>query len=118
MRTNRSGGCELSGAPKKGAGAWLPAAVLVAASFSAGQPTAVLAQEAGQSRPGVLEEIVVTARKREENVQDVPISIAAFTGEQLDFLGVEDLSDIDRIAPNVQFDGTAAVSGSSVASTV
>ena len=66
----------------------------------------------------VLEEVIVTARKREENVQQVPISISAFSGERLEFLGVEDLADLDRVTPNLQFDGTAAVSGSSVASTV
>lgn len=77
-----------------------------------------VAQDEGASRGGALEEIVVTARKREENVQDVPISISAFSGDQLESLGVEDLSDVARISPNLQFDGTAAVSGSSVASTI
>lgn len=62
--------------------------------------------------------IVVTARKRSEDIQDVPISITAFNGEMLEDLGVEDLSDVANYAPNVSFDGTAAVSGSSIASTV
>ena len=38
----------------------------------------------GQS---VLEEVVVVAQKREQNLQDVPIAITAFTGEQLNALG-------------------------------
>lgn len=67
---------------------------------------------------GALEEIVVSARRREENVQDVPISITAYSGAQLEQLGVEDLADVARFSPNMQFDATAAVSGSSVASTI
>ena len=62
--------------------------------------------------------ITVTARKKTENVQDVPISITAMNGEMLSDLGVEDLADVAKFAPNVSFDGTAAVSGSSIASTV
>lgn len=62
--------------------------------------------------------ITVTARKKAENVQDVPIAITAFSGEALEDLGVEDLSDAAKFAPNVSFDGTAAVSGSSIASTI
>lgn len=74
-------------------------------------------QTVSEDTSGV-DEIVVTARKREENVQDVPISISAFSAESLDRLGAQDLTDVARFAPNVSFDGTAAVSGSSIASTV
>jgi iron complex outermembrane receptor protein len=38
---------------------------------------------------GVLEEIVVTAQKREQNIQDVGIAITAFTGDQMRSLGIE-----------------------------
>jgi len=65
-----------------------------------------------------LEEIVVVARKKSESVQDVPISITALSGDELRGLGIEDISDAARYAPNVSFDATAAVSGSSIASTV
>lgn len=103
-------------------GASPPACVLLSVVFGAvfafNPARELAAQEADASRSALLEEIVVTARRREENVQDVPISITAFTGERLESLGVEDLSDIDRLTPNLQFDSTAAVSGSSVASTV
>ncbi|MEQ8800634.1 MAG: hypothetical protein RLP45_01205, partial [Haliea sp.] len=40
----------------------------------------------GQTPPGeslVLEQVVVTARKRDENLQDIPVAIKAFTGEDL-----------------------------------
>ncbi|MGI9288771.1 MAG: TonB-dependent receptor [Pseudomonadales bacterium] len=49
----------------------------------------------------VLEEVIVTAEKREESLQDVPISIAAFDDEALERLGIDDLKDIAANIPNV-----------------
>lgn len=61
-------------------------------------PTSVTAQETGAR---TLEEVVVTARRREESLQDVPVSITAFTGEQLDRMGVLDIIEIAKSTPNV-----------------
>ena len=41
-------------------------------------------EAAARSAPGAIEEIMITARKREEGGQSVPISISAFTGAELD----------------------------------
>ncbi len=49
-----------------------------------------------------LESIVVTSRKRTENIQSVPISIQAFTGRALDVLGVKSSSDIAQFTGNVE----------------
>lgn len=65
-----------------------------------------------------LEEVVVTARRKQENLQSVPVSITALSGQSLEKLGVEDISGVARFTPNLQFDNTAAISGSSIASTV
>lgn len=46
-------------------------------------------------------EIVVTARKREERISDVPIAISAFTGDQLREQGVSSIADISNIAAGV-----------------
>ena len=46
-------------------------------------------------------EIVVTARRRAESLQDVPIAVTAFIAESLDRLNVEDLSDLDAQVPNL-----------------
>lgn len=46
-------------------------------------------------------EIVVTARRREETLRDVPIAITAFTGEQLEASGALDITDIASTTPNV-----------------
>ena len=48
-----------------------------------------------------LDEIVVTAQKREQNLQDVPIAIAAFDLQALETNRIEGLEDIGRIAPGV-----------------
>lgn len=45
-------------------------------------------------------EIVVTARKVEENLQDVPVSVTAFTGESFEEAGLTEFSDISRLTPN------------------
>ncbi|MEW5249847.1 TonB-dependent receptor [Microbulbifer sp. 2201CG32-9] len=49
-----------------------------------------------------IEEVVVTAQKRAENLQDVPIAISAFTGENLNDLGVENLTDLGKFTPGVE----------------
>lgn len=51
-----------------------------------------------------LEEIVVTARKQEERLQDVPISVSAFTSEQLTERGTRDLYDVTRFTPGFSFE--------------
>ena len=51
-----------------------------------------------------LDEIVVTARKREENLQDVPMSVTAMAGETLERLGVRNLADLTRYTPGVNLD--------------
>lgn len=57
------------------------------------------AQSGGKSR--LLEEVVVTAQKRTENAQDVPIAIQAFSGESLDARGVDDPTDLQRVTPGL-----------------
>ena len=44
--------------------------------------------------------IVVTAQKREQDVQDVPISMTVVGGEQLSELGIQDFTELDRYVPN------------------
>ena len=49
----------------------------------------------------VLEEIVVTAQKRSEDLQDTPVAVTAFTGEQLQQAGVYDSIALSNVVPNV-----------------
>jgi iron complex outermembrane recepter protein len=55
------------------------------------------------SASGGLEDIVVTARKRAENLQDVPVSVAALTGEQLQARGINSLSELAQYTPGLQY---------------
>src|SRR5688572_33333400 len=48
-----------------------------------------------------LTSVTVTARKREETLQEVPVAVTAFTADALDRLNVEDLSDLDAQVPNL-----------------
>jgi outer membrane receptor protein involved in Fe transport len=75
-------------------------------------PASVLAQDSGG-----LEEIVVTAQRREQNLQEVPISVSAFSGEQLDKSNIRSATQYLAITPNVSFteDAQAGSRGISVA---
>ena len=53
---------------------------------------------------GVLEEIVVTARKREESAQSVPIPISALSEAQMEARNITDIQDVERITPNLDFE--------------
>ena len=55
-----------------------------------------------------LEEVTVTARKREESLQDVPIAITAVTETQLDERGVAELIDLTKSVPNFTFNGNGS----------
>src|SRR5688572_9454192 len=48
-----------------------------------------------------LEEVIVTAEKKAENLQNVPSSIAAFTADRLGQAGISDLQDLSGIAPGL-----------------
>src|SRR5437879_5376622 len=58
-----------------------------------------------------LEQIVVTARKRAESVQSVPISMAAFSGRDLEERGVSIMGDVARFTPGIVIDQGASASG-------
>jgi len=61
---------------------------------------AVLGQEQPRSQ-GTLEEVIVTAQKRAENVQNVPIAMQAYSGQMLENAGISQLTDVTRLAPNL-----------------
>jgi len=66
-----------------------------------------------QQHGGQIEEIVVTAQKRVENVQDVPIAITAYTAEKLQQKGLTDITRLSALTPNVNLDGGSPFSGDS-----
>lgn len=72
----------------------LPLAIAIAAT----SPLSAIQANASS----LLEEIVVTAQKREQNLQDVPISISAFSGDALKEMGAESISDLGRATAGVE----------------
>lgn len=85
----------------------LLAATSLAAGMTLNAPI-VFAQESqtGQARIG-LEEIVVTARKREESLQSIPISVTAFSADKLFAINATDLTQITRFTPGLSFEQSA-----------
>ncbi len=82
----------------------LPMAVLLASGLAAGPAHAQL------------EEVIVTAQKREQSLQDTPISISAFNPELIDQLGISDIADISDYVPNALVEPSpAGTAGATVA---
>ncbi len=71
---------------------------------------ASLAQEEGEvlqkEQNSGLEVIIVSATKREKNMQEVPISLTALSASRLDRLGVKDVSNLENAVPNLDFGNT------------
>lgn len=81
-------------------------AMLLAASALAG-PAAAFAQEAPAESQGGLDDIIVTAQKRAEGLSDVPISISAVSGKQVESYGQTNLEQISSSVPNLKITQTA-----------
>src|SRR6201998_3755187 len=74
-----------------------------AASWGDQQP----AQPTEEATPsGGLQEVVVTATRREQSLSKVPISVTALTQESLDERGIKDFSEVARFTPGVNFDNS------------
>jgi len=71
-----------------------------------------------ETAPGATGEILVTARRREETLQETPIAISAFSAEQLQARQITQTQDLERITPSLQFKPAGQLSGNSAASVV
>ncbi len=79
--------------------------MVIAAAYTGG----VFAQEA-------IEEVVVTAQKRKERLQDVPLSISAISNSQIEARGIEGAKDLNALAPNVNIKSAPGAGLTAVAS--
>ena len=77
------------------------AAILSGAPFAVTHAATATATDASDSEG--IQEITVTAQRRNESIQDVPITIQAITGAQLKDLSVSTFDDVVKFLPNVQF---------------
>lgn len=92
------------------------AAALVspAGAQTTGQPAGAAATAGDAAAPAdgdtvsadgeTLNDIVVTARRREENLQDVPLTVTAFSAETIANKGIRDISDVAKFTPGLFFD--------------
>ena len=69
--------------------------------------TSIFAEE----EVSVFDEVVVTARKRAEYSQSVPIPISALNEEQLEIRNIVELTDIEKLAPNLSIQASSVNSG-------
>jgi len=86
----------------------LRSSVAALAILPAGGAFAQAAPGAQASAGDQLEEVVVTARKREEVIQKTPVSITAFTSKQLEYQQVTGINDIQQQAPSLLIQKAAA----------
>ena len=89
------------------------------ASAVAGALLVPLASPTHAQQPGAeagLDEIIVSARRREENLQTVPLAITAFSGESLEARGVDMVGNMNAMAPNLSVQGQAGRTNESEAS--
>jgi iron complex outermembrane receptor protein len=92
--------------------------------FACLAPVAAQAQDAVSSEPqaeeadaGGLGEIIVTARKRAENLQETPVAITAMNAEMLESRQINNVAQVAKFAPNVNIQPVANISGSSASLT-
>lgn len=89
-----------------GRAAWL-AATGVATVLAMAMPAS--AQDAAGANATQLGEVVVTATRRAQRLQDVPVSVTAVSGETLEKSNFREVSDLQYLAPNVTFSSTNPV---------
>ena len=76
------------------------------------------AEPAQAARVEILESIVVTARRREEPLQDTPIAVTALSAEALERQQITATTDLDKVAPNLQFHTYGTLTGNNSAAQV
>jgi iron complex outermembrane receptor protein len=81
------------------------AAAIALSAIASSLPAISWAQQAERL---TLEEIIVTAQKREQNLQQVPVSITAFSGIELESKGLTSLIDLEKSTPNTQLRASRA----------
>ena len=94
-------------------------ALAVAAAVATGLSLApaASAQQATEEAQG-LEEVIVTARKVEENLQQTPIAVTVLSGDALAERQVFNTSVLDQVVPNLQFGNNAPLAGNNSSSQV
>ncbi|NND67099.1 MAG: TonB-dependent receptor [Halioglobus sp.] len=92
----------------------LPIALAFSAAHSAhAQDPATAAPAGATGADKILEEMLVTARRREEGLQDAPIAVSAFSGDTLAYRGITRLDEIVNFVPSLTLENNPSFGGSS-----
>jgi outer membrane receptor protein involved in Fe transport len=83
---------------------------IAAPSFAQDAAQAPAAAPAAQPKPTGVEEIIVTATKRAENLQEVPIAVSAFSGDDLAERGINEVEDLENVSPSIQINTSNSAS--------
>jgi iron complex outermembrane recepter protein len=116
--TKRSVGADnrrFGSSPARNPGILLASAWLLMPAFWSVESQTATAQNTAEPASAGLEEIVVTARRREESIQDTPISIEAFTAQNLQDRNVFNVYDLAKFTPNLEMSASSENSGASFA---
>ncbi len=79
---------------------WMALAGGLAAGVAA---SAADAAATAQSAPPVLGEVLVTAQKRSENLEKIPVAVSAYTSKQRDLIGIETIQDLTNFTPGLAY---------------
>ena len=78
-------------------------AVLIAAALGTQAHAQVRSVALAAAVSNTIEELVVTAEKRSQNLQDVPVAISAFTSEKRELLGITSIQDMTNFTPGLEY---------------
>jgi iron complex outermembrane receptor protein len=82
--------------------------VAVASVLAATTHTAIAQEQAAAGRSAALEEVVVTAQRRAENIQDVPMTITAITGQNIAEFKIFEFQDLSQLSPGLALENNGA----------
>ena len=90
---------------------------LVLAIYGAASPSASAQEESADAaaEPMIIMEVLVTARRREDSLQEVPLSVSAFSSEQIESRGLRDLQDLSQETSGLIYENYATAGLSTAA---
>jgi iron complex outermembrane receptor protein len=79
---------------------------LVVGAFAAGAHAQTRPTTAAAASTNTIEELVVTAEKREQSLQDVPVAVSAFTASKRELVGINSIQDMTNFTPGLQYNSS------------